>query len=294
MNGVPSSNMKAKPIAQKKTPQMQVSAMPSTRMLTDSRSRAKPASSMTKPTCMPKTRKAAISVQAVLIALTDAIGSGAAGAALWASASSGRNQRVISGEHQPEADELAEEQEADVAPDHRILPARSQPCSPEFAARRTYRGSPRQKVRKGVARLAGDRELERVLLDVVGGDRRESEVVALSGPDPDHPLDRLDEDLAVAYRAGARGGEDRPRWSARHRARNRPSRPSPSRETRARRWCLGGRSRVSRSPPWPLTRVIVMPVTPARKSASLTAGRRSGRMMQLISFIAQAPEAWRP
>ena len=61
--------MKAKPIAQKRMPQMQVSAMPSTRMFTDSRSRAKPASSMTKPTCMPKTRNAAISVQAVLIAL---------------------------------------------------------------------------------------------------------------------------------------------------------------------------------------------------------------------------------
>ena len=34
-------------------------------------------------------------------------------------------------------------------------------------------------------------------------------VVALSGPDADDAVDRLDEDLAVAHRAGARGGEDR-------------------------------------------------------------------------------------
>ena len=75
MSGVPSSNMKAKPMAQNSTPQMQVSAMPSTRMLTDSRSRAKPDSSMTNPTCMPNTRNAAIRVQAVLTAFTVAIGS---------------------------------------------------------------------------------------------------------------------------------------------------------------------------------------------------------------------------
>ena len=75
MNLLPSSNMNANPIAQKKMPQMAVSAIPSTRMLTDSRSRAKPASSMTKPTCMAKTRNAAISTHAVLIAFTVAIGS---------------------------------------------------------------------------------------------------------------------------------------------------------------------------------------------------------------------------
>ena len=38
--------------------------------LTVSRERQKPASSMVKPTCMPKTRKAATSVQTVLIGLT--------------------------------------------------------------------------------------------------------------------------------------------------------------------------------------------------------------------------------
>src|SRR5258708_4686602 len=67
--GVPGSNMKAKPQAQNRTPQMQVSAIPSTRILTDSRERAKPASSITKPTCIQKTRKAATSVQTVLTAL---------------------------------------------------------------------------------------------------------------------------------------------------------------------------------------------------------------------------------
>src|SRR6185436_16785472 len=74
MKPFPGSNMNAKPQAQKVTPQMQVSTIPSTRMLTDSRDRAKPASSITNPTCMPKTRNAAISVQAVLIALMEAGG----------------------------------------------------------------------------------------------------------------------------------------------------------------------------------------------------------------------------
>src|SRR5262245_25314423 len=53
MNPLPGSNMKAKPQAQKVMPQMHVSTMPSTRMLIDSRDRAKPASSITKPTCIP-------------------------------------------------------------------------------------------------------------------------------------------------------------------------------------------------------------------------------------------------
>jgi len=80
MKPLPSSNMKAKPQAQKVTPQMQVSTMPSTRMLMDSRERAKPASSMTKPTCMPNTRNAAISVHEVLIAFISGVGpAGAAG-----------------------------------------------------------------------------------------------------------------------------------------------------------------------------------------------------------------------
>src|SRR5262249_60633404 len=74
MNPFPSSNMKAKPHAQNVTPQIHVSTMPSTRMLIDSRERAKPASSMTKPTCIAKTRKAAISVHDVLIALTSGDG----------------------------------------------------------------------------------------------------------------------------------------------------------------------------------------------------------------------------
>src|SRR5262250_837674 len=69
IHGVPSMNMNAKPQAQNVTPQMQVSTMPSTRMLIDSRDLANPASSMTKPTCMPKTRNAAMSVHAVLMAL---------------------------------------------------------------------------------------------------------------------------------------------------------------------------------------------------------------------------------
>ena len=78
MNGVPSMNMKAKPHAQNVTPQMHVSTIPSTRMLIDSRDRAKPASSMTKPTCMQKTRKAAISTQTVLSALISGVGPSAA------------------------------------------------------------------------------------------------------------------------------------------------------------------------------------------------------------------------
>jgi hypothetical protein len=54
---------------------MQVSAMPSTRMLTASRERAKPASSISKPTCMQKTRKAAINTHMVLMALISGVAS---------------------------------------------------------------------------------------------------------------------------------------------------------------------------------------------------------------------------
>src|SRR5207249_4190588 len=44
-------------------------------------------------------------------------------------------------------------------------------------------------------------------------------------------------------------------------------------------------STISCSPPWPLTRVSVIPVTPARNSAALTSGRRSGRTIVVMSFI---------
>src|SRR5271156_5211917 len=81
IHGVPGQNMKAKPHSQKVTPQIQVSAIPSTRIFTDSRERAKPASSITKPTCMQNTRYAATSVQTVLIALICGGGSGGAASA---------------------------------------------------------------------------------------------------------------------------------------------------------------------------------------------------------------------
>src|SRR5437868_2724125 len=51
-------------------PQRQVSTMHSISTFTVSRERQKPASSMVKPTCMPKTRKAANNVQRVLIGFT--------------------------------------------------------------------------------------------------------------------------------------------------------------------------------------------------------------------------------
>src|SRR5258705_391422 len=59
MNPLPWLNMKAKPMAKKRTPQRQVSTMHSIKTLTVSRERQKPASSMVKPTCIPKTRNAA-------------------------------------------------------------------------------------------------------------------------------------------------------------------------------------------------------------------------------------------
>src|SRR5215470_11159843 len=46
-------------------------------------------------------------------------------------------------------------------------------------------------------------------------------------------------------------------------------------------------STTSRSPPWPVTRLKVMPVTPARNNAALTSGSRSGRMMVVIRRIAR-------
>src|SRR5215469_5353883 len=92
IHGVPEQNMKAKPQSQNVTPQIQVSAIPSTRMLTVSRERANPDSSITNPTCMQNTRYAATSVQTVLIALI--CGGGKAGAAS-AQASLGRYHLVI-------------------------------------------------------------------------------------------------------------------------------------------------------------------------------------------------------
>src|SRR4249919_520151 len=93
MNPFPGSNMNAKPHAQKVTPQMQVSTMPSTRMLIDSRDRANPASSMTNPTCIPNTRNAAISVHAVLMALTS--GDGPAGAGACAESAGARKTLMV-------------------------------------------------------------------------------------------------------------------------------------------------------------------------------------------------------
>src|SRR3989454_10654037 len=42
---------------------------------------------------------------------------------------------------------------------------------------------------------------------------------------------------------------------------------------------------ISCSPPWPLTRLSVIPVTPAWNSAALTSGRRSGLTMVVMSFM---------
>src|SRR6266576_346034 len=42
---------------------------------------------------------------------------------------------------------------------------------------------------------------------------------------------------------------------------------------------------TSRSPPCPLMRLRVMPVTPARNSAALTSASRSGRTMVVMSFM---------
>src|SRR5580704_7914668 len=81
IHGVPEQNMNAKPHSQKVTPHMQVSAIPSTRILTVSRDLANPDSSITKPTCIQNTRYAATSVHTVLIALICGGGSGGAASA---------------------------------------------------------------------------------------------------------------------------------------------------------------------------------------------------------------------
>ena len=63
--------------------------MPSTRMLMDSRERAKPASSMTNPTCIQNTRNAASSTHTVLIALISGDGAPAC-----ACSTGGRNTHI--------------------------------------------------------------------------------------------------------------------------------------------------------------------------------------------------------
>src|ERR1051325_127058 len=74
MNPFPGSNMNANPHAQNGTPHMQVPRIPATRMLIDSHDRATPASSITNPTCMQKTRNAARSTQTVFSALNSGVG----------------------------------------------------------------------------------------------------------------------------------------------------------------------------------------------------------------------------
>src|SRR4029078_10349318 len=69
IKALPPPNMNAKPHAQCRSPQTQVSNMHSTNTLTVSRFRQKPASSMVKPACIPKTRKAPRRTQPVLIGL---------------------------------------------------------------------------------------------------------------------------------------------------------------------------------------------------------------------------------
>ena len=70
MKPLPAPNMNAKPNAQNSMPHRHVSTMHSSRMLTTSRVRAKPASSIMKPACMKNTRKAATSTHTVLSGLT--------------------------------------------------------------------------------------------------------------------------------------------------------------------------------------------------------------------------------
>ena len=66
---LPTPNMNANPNAQKSSAHRHVSTMHSCRMLTTSRVRAKPASSIMKPACMKNTRKAATSTHAVFVPL---------------------------------------------------------------------------------------------------------------------------------------------------------------------------------------------------------------------------------
>src|SRR6267154_3806208 len=126
IHGVPGQNMKAKPHSQKVTPQMQVSAIPSTRMFTVSRDRANPDSSITNPTCMQKTRYAATNVHTVLIAL---ICGGGKGGAASAYAALGRYHFEISNS---------------TSPSPIILPASSDPAARRTAGSRHFSRSCRK------------------------------------------------------------------------------------------------------------------------------------------------------
>src|SRR5438874_13084930 len=129
--------------------------------------------------------------------------------------------------------------------------------------------------------------LERGTLDFVRVHRGERRVIELAGANPDHALDRLHEDLAVADFAGARGRQD-------------------GLDARLHKWLRadhldlhlflefhddGGAAILLDDlllAPWPLTRVSVIPVTPARNSAALTSGRRSGRTIVVMSFMGRS------
>src|SRR3954471_5211534 len=69
MKPLPVPNMNANPTANQRIPHRHVSKMHSIMMLTDSRDRAKPASSAMKPACMKNTRNAVTSTHIVLMGL---------------------------------------------------------------------------------------------------------------------------------------------------------------------------------------------------------------------------------
>ena len=102
---------------------MHVSTMPSTRMLIDSRDRANPASSITKPTCMQKTRNAASSTQTVLSALTSGDGPGRRGLRVKRR----RNRDVHRRQQKRQTDGLAAGQREHVGSHVRVLDTRLQP-----------------------------------------------------------------------------------------------------------------------------------------------------------------------
>ena len=89
--------------------------------LTVSRERQKPASSMVKPTCMPNTRNAAISVQTVLIGLTMSLplSTGSAAKVRKPSRSGFRTKR--NQQQQADGGQFSGEQQRSVAAPFRIL-----------------------------------------------------------------------------------------------------------------------------------------------------------------------------
>src|SRR5579864_7005557 len=97
MNPLPEPNIHANPHPQNKSPQRQVSMMPSSNTLTVSRVRANPASSIMKPACMKNTRNAVTRTQTVLIGFTNGGFSGAAGAAAGAAGATGAAGEVAAG-----------------------------------------------------------------------------------------------------------------------------------------------------------------------------------------------------